>query len=411
MKKLVFILSFFLIFTSCSKRVSTDDTQIVQAKPKLAIVIVPFSDVLGTSPIAQSQKYVTQRYQNLPCSTSQQSKWDRAHQVLFQQIVIVKKENAHEVFIEIPHLLIQKAPHQKPFNLQGWMKKTDLLFLDELSQNALAFLPDIDHMLTQDTKRPTLCLRQPYTLKETKLTLSAATHLIIAKEFKTNYLCYVIDSTKKGFSVAIIPKSIALISPKNDRKKQLEIFHQLIKLWAHPKDGFIPYVLGGSSITTFQKSGFNKKTLKTKEKVTHVYDRTFKTPVKSGLDCSTLIYLAARCARLPYFAKNTTTAFYQLNRVNQATPVKKGDVIFIPGHVMVISSVEPLRIIQSRGYSSGVGHVTENLAQDFLYNIKTVNDLKNAFLKNKPLVYKNSKGKAGKSYKRWQLLQFEGSLP
>ena len=418
MKKFVTILTCLLIFTSCSKKTTNSDVQVSKQISKVAVVIVPFSDVLGTEPKKTDLASVKKRYESLPCSyiANPRTVWQRVHQVVFHQTVLVKKEVGHEVYVEIPNLICKPSKLKSGENLTGWMQKKDLVYLENLNSSATQYFPDKEGVLKAHNQTLAF-LKSPYYVKELGLTLSATTHCTVAKRNYNSLLCYIYHPQKKRFFLTKIPKSIAQIPPSN-KSQQLDLFFHLIHSWSHPKKGFVPYVLGGASITTYQTGNFikipirvGKHLIKTATGLPcYYFDRKFPTPYKSGLDCSTLIYLAARCANLPYYSKNTTAVTTMLPRITKNTPLKKGDIIFFPGHVMIISNLNPLKIIQSRAYASGHGKVTEDLAKDLFLTIKTAQDLKNAFLQKKPLIFKNSKGKRGSQYNFFEIYQFVDSL-
>jgi hypothetical protein len=376
--------------------------------------------MLGTDPKKIDLQSVKKRYEHLPCSyiANPQTTWQRIHQLVLHQTVFIKKEYPHEVFVEVPHLLCRPSAMKEGENLCGWMQKKDVVYLDQLLPDTLQYLPNRDDLIKESKNQTTAFLKEPYFVKELGVTLSATTQCVVAKQEQDHLLCYFFHPTKKTTILAKIPKTLATIPPST-KEAQLELFFNLIHTWAYPKKGFVPYVLGGASITTYYKGGFIKKPILAGKKILknsdgqlcYLFDRQFSTQFKSGVDCSTLVYLAARCANLPYFCKNTTTVANTLKKVTKNTPLKKGDIIVFPGHMMVISELHPLKILQSRGYSSGFGRVAENDAKDLFYTIKDAKDLKKAYLQKKPLVFKNQKGKKGSEYKTFAIYQFVDSLP
>ena len=76
-----------------------------------------------------------------------------------------------------------------------------------------------------------------------------------------------------------------------------------------------------------------------------------------------------------YFFKNTTTLAYYLKPLALGEAAEKGDLIFFPGHVQIISDVEKNLIIESAGYKSGYGKVHEKKVGELFRNKLTINSL------------------------------------
>jgi len=96
---------------------------------------------------------------------------------------------------------------------------------------------------------------------------------------------------------------------------------------------------------------------------------------KTGFDCSGIILRAAQACGIPYFFKNTTTAGKHLRTLADDEALEDGDLILIPGHIMVISDVEKNMLIDSCGYASGFGCVREIELNKVFRDIATYDEL------------------------------------
>ncbi len=72
-----------------------------------------------------------------------------------------------------------------------------------------------------------------------------------------------------------------------------------------------------------------------------VYERTECTQhPMSGFDCAGIISRAAQMCGIPYYFKNTYTLAHYLKSLSIDTHLQEGDLIWIPGHVMIVSDLK-----------------------------------------------------------------------
>ena len=140
-----------------------------------------------------------------------------------------------------------------------------------------------------------------------------------------------------------------------------------MRQWAKRKEGFIPYVWGGFSFTD---------TIKTTSCFL-LKDET--TSPKTGLDCVGIIARVAQIYGIPYFYKNTTTIKQCLTPLARNSKLMTGDIIWVPGHVMIVADLTNHTLIEARGYDHGYGKVQEIPLNEEFKGINTYRDLIDAY--------------------------------
>ncbi len=125
-----------------------------------------------------------------------------------------------------------------------------------------------------------------------------------------------------------------------------------------------------------------------------------------GFDCSGLILRAAQIVGLHYYFKNTTTLGLSLEDLEDDDSLQEGDLILMPGHVVIVGDVERNDLIEAAGHGAGFGAVhTISLAKR-IAPIKDYARLR-AALKDTTSVlrYKNSQGTPGREITSLRLLK------
>jgi hypothetical protein len=92
-------------------------------------------------------------------------------------------------------------------------------------------------------------------------------------------------------------------------------------------------------------------------------------------------------ASLPYYFKNTTTISTQVPPLPPHALPEPGDLIVIPGHVMVIADLKNHTLLEARGYPHGYGKVQELPLEKVFKDIATYEQLLAAY-RNKKTVYR-----------------------
>lgn len=406
------LLTFLFLFSSCSKFSSSKEGAL-QSRPEkisykqIALVHEGAVEVLGAPPSSFEI-----RHEGLPFSpASSKTPWSRSHQLLFNQIVEIKKEAFGEYLVAIPQASIQAKKQDTPSALQGWVTKHALTTLQQISsqKQSLELLP---YKMFQKAVRPSVSLLEPYYSSNLGITFSAATRFVYETKNDKYVWVWAYDHKKKQFVQIALPRSICFFSAHHTRAKQLEDFISILKHWSRVKGGFIPYVFGGASwVQTYKQNDFQKISIKVGKKTFPAFDRKERVEkMPTGMDCSSLIMLAAQMADIPYFAKNTSTLLSQLQEFKKGDRLEPGDLLWIPGHVIIITRVhKKLEFIEARGYGSGYGKIHMLPAAKMLGGINSAKELELAFLNQKILVRLNKRGAVESKESNWKLLKIKSA--
>ncbi len=358
--------------------------------PYQAITIVPVADLLGDA--AQnitSQKNISPCYNQLPLCSQKAPACSRLHQLLFNEIVTVIEEKNDEVRIIVPNLFFETAGTTKK-NSTYWALKKNFVSLEILKKNNIhaAMLPQPiqydDTKIVKIQPRMTLTLLLPHHDEQTNHTFSVGTRFVIKNNNVTNVSVYVLNADASKITTMLIPKKITLVENKNQtQEERIKTFLTLIKVWAHPKQGFIPYVWGGCSYThTCLHDAFTKKPSSLN---TYHRENYCKGVTKTGFDCTGLLARAAQAAGMPYYFKNSTTILHHLKELTPKDSPESGDIIWLPGHIMIISDAKKNLVIEARSYDHGWGKIHEAHIRAIFKNANTLKELLEMCSANTPL--------------------------
>ena len=208
---------------------------------------------------------------------------------------------------------------------------------------------------------------------------------------------------KRGVHETIsLPKNLLYQSNNAKPDQQRANFVQILQRWAHTP-GTIPYVWGGCSFTEAHRSN-RFTTIPTKKGGYYTRAVDQKRAPKTGFDCTGIIARAAQIVGLPYFLKNSYTIAHNLPLLKANEPLLPGDIIWIPGHVIVITDTKNNRVVEAHAYGSGYGKVHELSISRIFKDIQKFDDLEIAFRKQIPLQRLNSKGEVFATYPQFKLL-------
>lgn len=371
------------------------------------LVIVPVADLLG-EPLCNGSSVT---YDTLPlCGTTPACKGcPRLHQLLFNEIVTILDEKNDQFYIEIDTVYFITTSSKKP-QQRYWTLKKNIAPLSKLvNNNDLKKIPSgisIGQKATL-TDRSIVTLLMPWHDPITKITFSAGTRFVTVphENNQQRYGVYVFNPKSQSFSVSFIDKNKVINAA--DSSEPRERFLAILKNWCHQNNGFIPYVFGGSSFVGITNDSFIEK----KEKNYNYFDiPQFCATPKTGFDCSGLVLRAAQMAGIPYFYKNTYTLAELLHPLNTEDQLKDGDLIWIPGHVMIVSSIKENKMIEARSYHHGYGKVHELELSKQFKNMHSYNDLLHAYFNKQPIERINSNGETKEKIKQFKLLKLDSVL-
>lgn len=370
--------------------------------PCKAVCVVPVADLVG-------QPY----FSFLPLAQKDWREPARIHQLLFNEMVIIKEVNDNQALVEIPQLFYETAADSNK-QTTYWTRLDNLRPLPLLAHKGIS-LSAFPQPLTRNKNNfsralaNTIALTKPFFDSITTAAYSAGTRFVLDEHSmhhsegeQGSYAVTLFDRKKNTLVKTTIPKALCLDYTAKSNAQRIKDFVSIVQGWAHEQSGFIPYVWGGCSIIDVcitdhfsEKKGIFYRP----ELSSH---KTF-----SGLDCTGLVARAAQLAGIPYFYKNSYTIAKYLKPIAHHEALTPGDLIWIPGHVMIIHSLKKNSLIEARHYSHGYGKIHEiPLAQQF-QGIFTYHDLLTAFFAKKPLQRLDKNQKVVQVIPEFKILKLE----
>jgi hypothetical protein len=365
MKKNLLFLLFFL-------HAATGHTIVVAAR--YGIVVTPIADLVG-SPIQTffPEMSVDKAYQQLVLCGAEKKLWigcPRLHQLIAHEMVEVLDQTQNEYKIKTPHLFYVTGATQEQHNC-FWTDKKNIVLVEELEQNKTVSLAQFPSF---NKNNPTIVLVKPFFDNKTNQTYSVGTRFVCKQITNKQATIFTYDPQNHKGSSTKIDAHYYCLQPKTE-EQQKKLFVRLLKYWTQPEH--IAYVFGGCSFTEPCSKNFEKKTADHKPLAYTRIESENKT--KNGFDCAGIIVRAAQAAGLDFPYKNTHTIKECLPHLSIADQIVEGDLIWIPGHVMAVSNTKEHRLVEARSYSHGYGIVQEIELCKVFKDIKTYDDLLQAF--------------------------------
>lgn len=387
-------------------------------KAQKAIVIVPVAELVG-QPMKAFYPYSNPEtlYQAIPfCGRGDNATTGitcaRIHQALLHEQIDILQEKDDEVCIRIPSAVYMSHGNPKEFQ-EFWTLKKYVVPYDTLKKHGVSMQNFPEPIaLTNDhipQNHKTITLIQPFFDPITKQHLSAGTRLVLShgKKLSQSILAYIFDPLRYHFIKTRIPKKICILNTPRDKKECIDLFIRILKSWAHqPEPYAIPYVFGGcSSIHTYPEYRFSQTPAVAHNNTTkNAYGyNTTPSVVASGFDCSGIILRAAQMAGIPYCCKNTSAIAAKLKPLSNSNQLHDGDLLLIPGHVMIMADAKKNTMIEARGYDHGYGKVHEIPLKEQFKDIQTYQNLVDAYRQKKPLVRLNKSGDVVQTIKNYTL--------
>lgn len=370
-----------------------------------AVTIVPVADLIG-----QNHTHAMPSYAHMPiCANKGPYTCPRVGQLLYNEQVSIIKEVGDEVCIKIPHLFYI-TPGSKEKNTLYWSLKKNFARIDKLTHTDPAQAIPEPIWFAHPEKNYThnvAVLTWPYQDPKTGILFSAGTRFVLAQEQDNDQMVSVmmINPHHHKQQSLQLPKNITILEQQRTPAEQKKLFLKLLRSWANMNDGFIPYVWGGASIgkpctdnnfTKIQDHQHNKAWYYRPDAIPNPY---------WGIDCSGLVARAAQIAGMPYYFKNTTTLGEFMKPVSRNHPLEDGDLIWYPGHVMVVGSVANNTLIEAVGYNTGYGKLHEIPLSQVFKNITTYDQLVAALYAQKPITRLFAREEpAERTFNRFKLL-------
>lgn len=336
-----------------------------------AIIKTPIAELNTSLPILAA----------LPASP-ETSKCTRSHQALYNESIecIDEKDDFYQVaFKNI--IYGYDSETQKPLNT-FWTHKNNILLLRDAPANIVESIP-----MKEYAKQPTIVLTYPWSV------FSVGTRFNYLPGYDTEaYAIEKIDYDTNNVTLDFVPRDCAMVETKNvdSYKKELfiKILTDLVDRVSHDcLNHIIPYVWGGSSFLRSQP----QDNFCLREGGWHRGDQN---TMYTGYDCSELVMRFAQIAGISFPWKTTSIIDRSLAVITNADTLENGDLIWVPGHIMIISSIENNELIEACGYSRGYGCVHKISLSQCFEGIESYNQLLDRYFSKQPIRLRNKEGGA-----------------
>lgn len=358
---------------------------------KTAVVITPVADLLIKPACTYAKKRTQSVYQELPLSGETTNfPCIRAHQALFNEVLIETRHTRTECKGKIPDAHYGIDEKSKEPLTTFYTKAYNVCTLSALMSKGidLNLLPT-PSWATHYEPGTVVSLALPWKNELTGIHYSAGTRFkrLASEDTPTHHAVYAINYGASSFDILYIPRRICLIEYKRNPTQQRILFMDIIRRWINQTGGIIPYVLGGAS---FVHAYDPKKEFTLHNKT--IWKRAEEYYPHTGFDCASLIWRAARMAGIPYYYKNTATLAQCLTPLAPEQSLQEGDLLWVPGHVMIVSSKEDQELIEAVGYKSGYGQLHTLPISKRIAGITSYNELLKAYHTNKTITLLNKEG-------------------
>ena len=316
----------------------------------------------------------------------------RAHQALFNEVVEILDEKDDALQISLRNVTYKSNDSISSF----WTHKENITRLEAIENiDVRRTIPHEEY-----AAKPTIVLTYPWK------GFSVGTRFIRLASGDDCQNCYTIaraDFDDQSVIIDEVPCDCAqeerVQDPLSSRKLFIKNIKNLLTKVAQDQPGdVIGYVWGGSSfINGYQRDSFYEKD--------GLWQRHGKKYFYTGYDCSELVMRMAQIAGIKFPWKTTVAIRNNLQPLTQDDLLQQGDLIWIQGHVMIVSSIENNELIEARGYASGFGCVNKIKLCDMFEGIVTYDDLLADYYAHKPLLLKDAQGLFYKKFDTFALLK------
>jgi cell wall-associated NlpC family hydrolase len=288
-----------------------------------AVIIKPVVDCHG------SAKFLKPEITASPL----QGDCERLHQLKFNEIVKIKELKNNHALVECPSFFFTSMHGDTEHSV--WILKDNLYALNGLTKKTLSCLPQAPH-IAEFSMPKNISTRKVVSLSKPYAQFSVGTRFVVVNEDEKNYTIEYLTS-KQNSKRVVIRKDYFTLTGDTAREK----FVNQLRYLAH-RNPKIEYVWGGNSCLESIESS-HKKTI----------------PL-NGYDCSGLILSTAQLCGINYFYKNSLTASSYLEQVLDHKKIQAGDIIWMPGHVIIITDTQKNLCIEANGYYTVVHEIKLN---------------------------------------------------
>ena len=319
-------------------------------------------------------------FQNLPASNEAGFQlYNRIHQGLFNELVHcieIQDNYAKVVFDTIKNLMPSDTPSF------FWTPVKNLIPLQNLKNSRLS--QAIPH--PSYGQEPTIVLLRPWK----NFSVGTRFKHLPEHDTKKNYGIIRADFKKHKLIFDSVPHQKALKEIKKNNQAARALFVAIINellddLEKNHPDQIIPYVWGGCSFSQYyKKNSFYKKN--------GAWEQNGPNNPYSGYDCSGFIMKMAQIAGLDFPWQTSYAMKFSMKKLSKHNQLQNGDIIWIQGHVIIISNIARNEIIESTGYGGGYGCLHRLKLNERLKDITNYEELLDYYYANKPITFKKKIG-------------------
>lgn len=292
-----------------------------------------------------------------PSASPETQKCLRSHQGLYNEIVTVLETHNEQSLIVYDNIIYQvDLPKNGKVPNSFWVNNEHLILLQSLPQETLQAIPTQRY-----AQSPTIVLTYPWK----QFSLGTRFVHVPSQDTPQEYAILWIDYSTNIIFNDYIPKKNALEEIEKDTATSRRFFVNLINhvldcVNKEGSDRVIPYVWGGSSfIHTYHSTNFYLQD--------GVWHRPEYNSPYTGYDCSELIMRMAKIVGINFPWKTSSIIALSKRELARSDSLENGDIIWVPGHVMIVSNIDRNEIIEARGYRDGYGYVQRiTIAENFV---------------------------------------------
>lgn len=349
-----------------------------------------------TVPVLELNRHTPHDNADLSFPASPETKKSyRDHQALYNEHVRIVETNGDAVRIAFDGLIYDfDSTTHEPIST-FWTYSKYLALLEQLNNKALfAALPH--PMYAQE---PTVVLTYPWN----GFSVGTRFRHTPDKDTHNMYAIVRIDYTNNVIINDTVPHDCARIETKLENQQQArQLFVDIINSFLDrvARDGVVPFVWGGSSFMyPYQQDAFYLKN--------GVWHRKGQEgSMYNGYDASEFVMRMAQIAGINFPYKTTWTIEQSKKALSATESLEQGDLIWIPGGIMIVSSLENNEVVTAHGYTSGYGCVHRLPLENCFLGIKTYADLVELYRSGKPLIILDKQGQPVKTCPQFKLLKF-----
>jgi hypothetical protein len=381
--------------------------------PQKGYFCAPVADLL-IKPIQskRSPLSVREAYANISLQPEQGNyACPRVHQGLFNEPVTILQSEGDEVQVEITNCFFDSAFYRdrqsKYWTLREWIVSNEELAAADIAEKD-AFPTAISYREGYfDPSAVTLIY--PWYDPVSKMSFSAGTRFVRSSNRKETHAFAVqlYNPVTKQIIETAIPKQLARTGLFDNEVDQQAAFVKTLYSWINYDDLSIPYVWGGVSfiLRTDDEFELKSESKHCEECFAWVRPSIKESPI-TGLDCSCMILRAAQANDIPYYYKNATTVCNYLHPLTPSEKLEAGDILWTPGHVVIVGNIERNEIIESTGYHLGYGKMHVLPLHKKYKDMNSWQDLIKAYYNGQPLEVLNIDGSVRSVAALYRILKF-----